>query len=910
MSTRLHITHGWGGGIGRWVSDFCRGDRGRRSLLLRSRTDRNHAGYQLELLDASRPDMALSTWHLEAPICTTDLSNPEYGSILHAVIAASGVGEVVVSSLIGHALEALDTGLPTAVVLHDLYPFCPALFAFFGTPCSSCDRGTLQRCLETNPHNVFWHNSVAQDWMRLRDAYARRLRQPWIALAAPTACVRDRWATLLPAIAGLRWHRIAHGLDLSQFTPVRRAPSPPQRALRVVVPGRLAPHKGLHLLRQALPQLRGMVELLLLGCGDFGKVFEGAPGVQTANDYALDRLASEIDRFGPDCALLLSVLPESYSYTLSEMHALNVPVLATRSGAFMERIDDGRTGLLFEPTVDGLLACVRRVAADRALLERIAANLARLPRRGLVEMVQDYDAVLSALPTCERPPTVESVADAACPGGSASSLPDVEVARVRNEVRGTFYLPDTAKIVFAVVPAGDTTAARRLVQVAVACTKARNDIHVYVLGAAGDDPVWGAQGDEIALLLATRRLFFADRCLSRDRLAVGADAFLSLADGEQAARDETAALRAGQLVLTFRTSTPSRRARCGGQAAVLVDDDPGAAAAAMAYWFERSERERARAAERTRQEIELGSPSEPAVVAVVVTHQPKPERLAALLDALSPQVDRVVVVDNGSQPSLERWLRGCGCPNLEPLFMSVNAGLAGAQNAGIARARALGADFVLLSDQDSLPDANMVEALVRGVHALRQQGVRVAAVGPRYEEADGTPGHFVRLRGLRYQRLRCAAGSDIVEVDHLIASGCLIPLPVLDAVGDMAEALFIDYVDVEWALRASRAGYRSFGVCAARMRHERGQAMRRMLGQPVPLHEPLRLYYQNRNAVWLMRQDWLPSRWKIANALRLLRNFLVYSLLPGSRVMRWRMAIGGVVHGLRGNMGQNRALRR
>jgi GT2 family glycosyltransferase/glycosyltransferase involved in cell wall biosynthesis len=908
VSTRLHITHSWGGGVGRWVGDFCKGDAGRRSLLLRSCTDRDHAAYRLELLEASDPASPLATWHLRTPIRTTDIASGEYRAILHGVIADHDVRDLVVSSLIGHALDALDTGLPTVVVLHDLYPFCPALFACFGSPCATCEAGRLQRCLQSNPYNCFWHSSKAQDWLQLREAYADRISRQSIALAAPAACVHDRWATLLPALRTLPWHRIAHGLDLGYF---ERIPPPPPRArLRIVIPGRLAPHKGLHLLREALPELQRMADVLLLGCGDFGKVFESASGVRIVPQYEIEQLAAEIGRFGPDCALLLSVLPESFSYTLSEMHALGVPVLATRLGAFIERIEEGRTGLLFEPQLDALLSCVRRAANERALLAAIASHLAERPRRGLAEMVRAYDDVLAALPAAASPPNPSRTAGIA-EGDAPLPEPvptDSEQAQARNEVRGTFYLPTAARIVFATLPSGSATAAARLVKVARACTAARNDIYVYLLEAADDGAAWGAHRADAALMQATRRLFFAGGHLSRERLLAGADAFLSLVENETAAEDESAALRAGQMLLTFNTAPPSRRARAGGQAAVLTDFDPGASAEALGYWLDQPSEERARVVARTRHELDHGGVAAvSAVVAVVVTHQPARDKLSALLAALSPQVDRLLLVDDGSHPSLEAWLQAHAGPGVEPIFLRENRGLAAAQNAGIAKAHALGADFVLLSDQDSLPEPGMVDALLGAVQTLREQGVRVGAVGPSYREADGSSGPFVRLRGWRYQHLACHGAGGILEVDHLIASGCLIPLPVLQEVGAMAEELFIDYVDVEWGLRARRAGYRSFGVCDAGMRHERGQAPQRIFGRPIPLYAPLRHYYQNRNAVWLICRDWLPLHWKLANAVRLARNLAVYALLPGPRLARWRMAVEGIVHGLRGKLGRRAA---
>ena len=40
------------------------------------------------------------------------------------------------------------------------------------------------------------------------------------------------------------------------------------------------------------------------------------------------------------------------SYTLSEMQYMNIPVIATRVGSLAERVADGETGWLIEPTAE------------------------------------------------------------------------------------------------------------------------------------------------------------------------------------------------------------------------------------------------------------------------------------------------------------------------------------------------------------------------------------------------------------------------------------------------------------------------------------------------------------------------------------------------------------------------------
>ncbi len=298
------------------------------------------------------------------------------------------------------------------------------------------------------------------------------------------------------------------------------------------------------------------------------------------------------------------------------------------------------------------------------------------------------------------------------------------------------------------------------------------------------------------------------------------------------------------------------------------------------------------------------------VVAIVVTYEPEAEMLGALLRALRGQVHRAIVVDNGSRvgigdiidPTLlaEGWC--------EPLRLGTNLGVAAAQNVGIGRARAMGAEYVVLFDQDSLPAPDMVSRLLAVAATQASRGIAVAAVGPRYTDPrQDNPPPFLRIRGLSVERQPCRDEAAVVEVDYLIASGCLIPMRALDAVGTMREDLFIDYVDIEWGLRAKTKGLRCFGVCGARMSHALGEVPLSLLGRRIPLHSPLRHYYHFRNAVRLYCEPHLPWNWKLADAWRLLLKYGVYSLFARPRLEHWRMMTLGIVHGLTRRMGQYRA---
>jgi rhamnosyltransferase len=290
------------------------------------------------------------------------------------------------------------------------------------------------------------------------------------------------------------------------------------------------------------------------------------------------------------------------------------------------------------------------------------------------------------------------------------------------------------------------------------------------------------------------------------------------------------------------------------------------------------------------------------VCGVVVTYQPDPAALDRLLQAIRPQLDMLVIIDNGSHLDIAAMPLASG---FNVMALGDNYGIARAQNVGIDYARAQAADYVLLLDQDSVPAPDMVEKLLTAAVKLQAKGVKVAAVGPRYlDQRQGETAPFVYLDGLSLKRRPCPEPDSIVETDFLIASGCLLPMANLEQIGPMVEALFIDYVDIEWGLRAKRLQYRSFGVCAAHMEHALGDEWMPFRGRQIPAHSPLRHYYHIRNAIWLGLRPWLPAAWRAVLAWRLVRQFLFFSILAPHGSRHARMMTLGFWHGATNRMGR------
>jgi rhamnosyltransferase len=203
-------------------------------------------------------------------------------------------------------------------------------------------------------------------------------------------------------------------------------------------------------------------------------------------------------------------------------------------------------------------------------------------------------------------------------------------------------------------------------------------------------------------------------------------------------------------------------------------------------------------------------------------------------------------------------------------------------------------------DQDSLPQDAMVRRLAQTLNA-ENSGGDVAAIGPVFSDPRGAvPASFARV-GFPCNRAAPPRepGGSVFETDYLISSGCLLPLDVLDRVGEMKEDLFIDNVDMEWSFRARSRGLRLLGDGGAKLEHELGDSRRRLpFGRIGIVHGPGRLYYIMRNRVLLYWMPHVPWRWKAQDLLRLPMKFAIFSVLIGPRLANARHMLLGLWHGL------------
>ncbi len=224
------------------------------------------------------------------------------------------------------------------------------------------------------------------------------------------------------------------------------------------------------------------------------------------------------------------------------------------------------------------------------------------------------------------------------------------------------------------------------------------------------------------------------------------------------------------------------------------------------------------------------------VCSVIVSYN-GPDKLRDNIRALQQQVDRIVVVDNGSTDRVLQQLQELQREiPFELIINENNMGIGTALQQGLAYAWERGYELLLTMDQDSRMDQDAVEAMIN----VLNRHASVAAVGPEY----GPSPDLDRLQKEAY------------SVQYLITSGNLIRVKPTYCAGGYNEALFIDSVDFDFSLMLRRNGYEIMRVPKAFMYHG--------IGEKTPVktcfgtihlwtHAPVRYYYIIRNHKYLCK---------------------------------------------------------
>ncbi len=285
---------------------------------------------------------------------------------------------------------------------------------------------------------------------------------------------------------------------------------------------------------------------------------------------------------------------------------------------------------------------------------------------------------------------------------------------------------------------------------------------------------------------------------------------------------------------------------------------------------------------------------------IIVTYQTKINEFTDILKKHQDNFQQVIIVNNTPEIDVSKFQS----KQLTIINNQDNIGLSAALNVGIKEAKRLGFKMVALFDQDTELPPNFTQQML---HYINQYpgDKSVAVYSPVFHNhVINETGRHINFKPFRLIRDPVVETEDYAHPHYVITSGSIIPIKVLDDVGLMREELFIDFVDIEWCLRARQQGYEIVAINKVMIDHYLGDYAVSFMGHHYPIHSPLRMYYYFRNAMYLYRLKGIDWNWRLVDATRNLFRFLFYMLFVKNRSTYFKYIIKGYYHGLIKRMGK------
>ncbi|HEX4334584.1 MAG TPA: glycosyltransferase [Polyangiaceae bacterium] len=283
----------------------------------------------------------------------------------------------------------VDRHISYVVTVHDFYPACPSANLLdvrtdtLCCPASRCDAARTAACQRALFAKL--GEPIPADPVAFVEEHRRAFR----ALLAgahrvffPAASAAKHTGELLE-LGGVQLEILPHGVDAPRAVAspragggrAERAGARTKPVLRVALLGQIAyASKGAEAYLEVMERLRDVrVEWHVFGrtdLFDYDRRLDAlGPKVTVVRHgaYRRDDIVKALGDANVDVGLLLPTWPETYSYTLTELLAARVPVVARRIGALADRLDGQGYAILVGDAIGAADALLRLERAPQAL---------------------------------------------------------------------------------------------------------------------------------------------------------------------------------------------------------------------------------------------------------------------------------------------------------------------------------------------------------------------------------------------------------------------------------------------------------------------------------------------------------------------------------------------------------------
>jgi len=213
-------------------------------------------------------------------------------------------------------------------------------------------------------------------------------------------------------------------------------------------------------------------------------------------------------------------------------------------------------------------------------------------------------------------------------------------------------------------------------------------------------------------------------------------------------------------------------------------------------------------------------------LSIIILNWNSPQDTKECVDSLLPQIKpgyKIIIVDNGSLDNSVNLLRK-QFPSIEIIENENNLGFQGGMNVGIKKALQTGSEYIMLLNNDTVADQNMLELLFKNFP------VDASLVSPllcyydmpsKIWSTGGKINPIILEISVSTKKIRF--NDPVFEQEFIPSCAWLVKSELFTKIGLLDEILYYD--DLDFCLRTRRNGFKMFFVTQAILWHKVSQSM-------------------------------------------------------------------------------------
>lgn len=270
-------------------------------------------------------------------------------------------------------------------------------------------------------------------------------------------------------------------------------------------------------------------------------------------------------------------------------------------------------------------------------------------------------------------------------------------------------------------------------------------------------------------------------------------------------------------------------------------------------------------------------------IALITLYYPN-ENVIKNIESIIQQVDRVFICDNTPDGNviIENDI-------VEYISFNKNYGLSAAFNKVLKdeKNRFKDDDFIFFFDQDSFINLDHVNLLVDEYICLEKEGYDIGCIGPIYYNTSS--------RLIEEPKIKKMLSNKSYIVKSIITSSMCCRYETLREIDFWNESVFLDMADWDLCWRFLKNKKLCVLSKVVTMEHSLGEGERKILGLfRIRCGAPIREYYQTRDCLYLLKEKYVPIKYKIRFILMVTIRPILHVTFLNQRRTRLRYILQGV----------------